>query len=41
MQSETLGDNSPNNVDPDTGVITISWYCNGYGEYGTSIYTPL
>ena len=41
MQSETLGDNGPNNVDPDTGVITISWYCTGYGEYGTSIYTPL
>lgn len=41
MQSETLGDNGPNNVDPDTGVITISFYCTGYGEYATSIYTPL
>jgi hypothetical protein len=41
MQSETLGDNGPNNVDPDTGVITISFYCTGYGEYATSVYTPL
>ena len=41
MQSETLGDNGPNNVNPDTGVITISFYCTGYGEYATSIYTPL
>lgn len=41
MQSETLGDNGANEVDPDTGVITISFYCDGYGEYATSVYTPL
>jgi hypothetical protein len=23
------------------GVITISWYCEGYGENGVSVYTPL
>ena len=41
MQSETLGDNGANEVDPDTGVITISFYCDGYGEFATSVYTPL
>ena len=41
MQSETLGENGANEVDPDTGVITISFFCNGYGEYATSVYTPL
>lgn len=30
-----------NSYDPNTGVITISWTCNGYGEYGVSVYTPL
>ncbi|WP_298760266.1 hypothetical protein [uncultured Psychroserpens sp.] len=30
-----------NAVDPDTGVITISWYCEGYTENGVSVYTPL
>ncbi|MDG5492480.1 hypothetical protein [Psychroserpens sp. SPM9] len=30
-----------NAVDPDTGVITISWFCEGYGENGVSVYTPL
>ncbi len=29
-----------NSVDPATGVITISWYCEAYGENGISIYTP-
>ena len=30
-----------NSVDPETGVITISWLCEGYGEEGVSIYTPM
>ncbi len=34
-------DDGVNSVDPDTGVITISWFCNGYGENGVSVYTPL
>lgn len=29
-----------NSVDPDTGIITISWKCLGYGEEGVSVYTP-
>ncbi|MCB0445197.1 MAG: hypothetical protein KDC68_06015 [Gelidibacter sp.] len=29
-----------NSVDPDTGVITTSWYCTGYGENGVSVYVP-
>ena len=29
-----------NSVDAN-GVITINWYCEGYGEFGESIYTPL
>lgn len=29
-----------NSVDSGTGVITISWLCEGYGESGVSIYTP-
>jgi len=29
-----------NSVDPTTGIITISWYCEAYGENGISIYTP-
>ena len=36
-----MDDNGPNEYDPATGVLTISWTCTGYGEYGTSIYTPL
>jgi len=30
-----------NAVDPDTGVVTMSWFCEGYGENGVSVYTPL
>ena len=30
-----------NYVDSNTGIITISWLCEGYGENGISIYTPL
>lgn len=30
-----------NSVDPNTGVITISWFCEAYGENGVSVYTPL
>jgi len=33
--------NGVNSVDPATGIITISWLCNAYGENGVSIYTPL
>ena len=29
-----------NSVDAN-GVITISWFCEGYGENGVSVYTPL
>jgi hypothetical protein len=29
-----------NSVDPETGIITTSWYCNGYGENGVSVYVP-
>lgn len=32
--------NGVNSVDPATGVITISWFCVGYGENGVSVYTP-
>lgn len=34
-------DGGVNAVDPDTGVITISWFCEGYGENGVSVYTPI
>jgi len=34
-------DGGVNAVDPDTGVVTISWECQGYGENGVSVYTPL
>ncbi|WP_298896654.1 hypothetical protein [uncultured Psychroserpens sp.] len=34
-------DGGVNAVDPDTGVVTISWFCEGYGENGVSVYTPL
>ncbi|HAD15048.1 MAG TPA: hypothetical protein DCF33_21705 [Saprospirales bacterium] len=30
-----------NNVDGNTGVITISWKCQAYSEQGVSVYTPL
>ena len=33
-------DGLTNSVDPTTGVITISWFCEGYGENGISVYTP-
>ncbi|HHH50636.1 MAG TPA: hypothetical protein ENK52_06630 [Saprospiraceae bacterium] len=33
-------DGGVNSVDPATGVITISWFCEGYGENGVSVYTP-
>jgi hypothetical protein len=44
-QSDTWGAMIPtvgetNSVDLD-GVITINWTCEAYGEYATSIYTPL
>lgn len=32
--------NGVNSVDSETGVITISWFCVGYGENGVSVYTP-
>lgn len=32
--------NGVNSVDSQTGVITISWFCEGYGENGVSVYTP-
>ena len=31
----------PNVVDPETGIISISFTCDGYGETATSVYTPL
>lgn len=34
-------DGGVNSVDLETGVITISWYCTGYGEEGVSVYTPI
>lgn len=34
-------DGGVNKIDPDTGIITISWYCEQYGESGISVYTPL
>jgi hypothetical protein len=30
-----------NEVDVTTGVVTISWYCEGYGENGVTVYTPM
>jgi len=30
-----------NSYNATTGVITISWFCQGYGENGVSVYTPL
>lgn len=45
-QSDPWGDlvmtaGGVNQVDPATGVITISWTANAYGENGVSVYTPL
>lgn len=45
-QTDPWGDLLPldggvNKVDPATGVITMSWFCTGYGENGVSVYTPL
>ncbi len=34
-------DGGVNERDPDTGVITISWFCEAYSESGVSVYTPL
>ncbi|GAB1307622.1 hypothetical protein KH5_03050 [Urechidicola sp. KH5] len=34
-------DGGVNSVDLNTGVVTISWYCEAYGENGVSVYTPL
>jgi hypothetical protein len=44
-QSDTWGPIIPleggeNSVDSN-GVITISWFCEAYGEFGVSVYTPL
>ncbi|WP_412984036.1 hypothetical protein [Pontimicrobium sp. IMCC45349] len=33
-------DGGTNSVNLSTGVVTISWYCEGYGENGVSVYTP-
>lgn len=30
-----------NEVDVATGVMTTSWFCEGYGENGVSVYTPM
>lgn len=30
-----------NSYNASTGVITMSWFCVGYGESGVSVYTPL
>ncbi|MBO3116994.1 hypothetical protein J4050_09555 [Winogradskyella sp. DF17] len=34
-------DGGVNEIDLSTGIITISWFCEGYGENGVSVYTPL
>ena len=34
-------DGGENSYDPTTGVITISWTAEGYGENGVSVYTPI
>ncbi|WP_040247851.1 hypothetical protein [Psychroserpens mesophilus] len=42
-QADPWGDilpNGVNSVDPNTGVITTSWTCTGYGENGVSVYVP-
>jgi len=33
-------DGGVNSVDFNTGIITISWYCTGYGENWVSVYVP-
>lgn len=30
-----------NEVDVATGTVTISWFCEGYGENGVTVYTPM
>ena len=35
-----LLDGGVNSVDQNTGIITISWFCDGYGENGVSVYVP-
>lgn len=45
-QSDPWGDLVPseggvNEVDPETGIITISWTAEAYGEKGVSVYTPI
>lgn len=44
-QSDPWGSITPtaggtNSIDINTGVVTISWTFNGYGENGVSVYTP-
>lgn len=34
-------DGGVNEVDLNTGIITTSWFAEGYGENGVSIYTPI
>jgi len=34
-------DGGVNEVNVATGVVTISWFCEGYGENGVSVYTPM
>tara|TARA_R110000787_G_scaffold269018_3_gene375664 strand:+ start:3978 stop:4814 length:837 start_codon:yes stop_codon:yes gene_type:complete len=34
-------DGGVNEYDLGTGVMTTSWFCNGYGENGVSVWTPL
>ncbi len=34
-------DGGVNERNPETGVITISWFCEAYSESGVSVYTPL
>ncbi len=34
-------DGGVNSVNYDNGQVTISWYCEAYGENGVSVYTPL
>lgn len=45
-QSDPWGSVDPlaggvNEYDLGTGVMTTSWFCNGYGENGVSVWTPL
>jgi hypothetical protein len=45
-QTEPFGaldmlDGGVNTYDSSSGILTISWFCPAYGEFGTSVYTPL